>query len=77
MTGRKTKTKPPGRYRVVNPRGIPAGRHIIRTVRRGKEVGRWFEGDEYDGDSVEHWLERGFIVPIDGGQMEVSGDDEG
>ena len=65
---RKTAERPPGRYRVINPRGIPAGRFIIRERKGGKDTGRWFEGEEYDGDSVEHWLERGFIVPTDGGE---------
>lgn len=73
----KQKARPPGRYVVVNPRGIPKGRHIIREVGPGpahKEKGRWYEGDEYDGDSVEHWLARGFITPVDDGETEVSGD---
>ena len=76
MTAKRKKERPPGRYRVINPRGIPAGRHIIRAVRRGKETGRWFEGDDYDGDAVEHWLERGFIERVDGGVTEVDEDKE-
>ena len=60
-----------GRFRVINPRGIPKGRYIIRSGKR-----RYFEGNEYDGDSVEHWLERGFIEPMDGGVTEVSRDEE-
>lgn len=72
MTAKRKKERLPGRYRVINPRGIPAGHFIIRNVKHGKETGRWFEGDEYDGDSVEHWLQRGFIVPVDGGEAKVS-----
>ena len=53
--------KKTGPFVVINPRKIPKGRFIIREVVKGKEVGRWYAGDVYDGGKVEHWLERGFI----------------
>lgn len=77
MAKRKAKEKtqhPPGMLVVVNPRGIPRGRHIFRDVRGGKEVGRWYEGDVYEGSKAEHLLERGLIVLADGGEMEVKND---
>ena len=51
------KPAPKGPFTVINPRGVPEGRHIIRdgTV-------RFYEGDTYHGDNVEMWLERGFIT---------------
>lgn len=44
-------------YRVANPRGIPAGRYIIRAGER-----MWFEGDIYDGPVTERFVRDGFIV---------------
>lgn len=49
-----------GAYVVANPRGIPHGRHIIRTG----EV-RWYEGDRFDppkGCDVKRLERDGFIV---------------
>ena len=40
MSPRKPKTTTD--YRVMNPRGIPADRHILRHFKRP-----WFEGDPF------------------------------
>ena len=37
------KSKESAAYRVLNPRGIPEGRHILRN---GEQ--RWYEGDSFD-----------------------------
>ena len=37
------KSKEGGTYRVLNPRGIPKGRHILRCGER-----YWHEGDAFD-----------------------------
>lgn len=52
----KTKTTLQGSFVVLNPRSIPKGRFIIRDGNV-----RYFEGDTYNGDKADHWLERGFI----------------
>lgn len=52
-----TKRKP--RYVVANPRGIPAGRHILRVGER-----RWYEGDVYDGPVTERLVRDGFIREV-------------
>ena len=57
-----------GHFIVANPRGIPAGRHILRV---GDQ--RWYEGDVYDGPVDERLLRDGFLA---GDKDEVS-DDEG
>lgn len=49
------------RYVVGNPRGIPAGRHILQNADKSK---RWFEGDAYDGDVADWLIERGFLVEV-------------
>ncbi len=51
------KATPTGPFTVINPRGIPAKRFIIRDG----DV-RFYEGDTYTGANVEMWLERGFIT---------------
>lgn len=47
-------------YRVLNPRGIPKGRHILRVGDK-----RWYEGDEFDpprGIDLERFIVGGFIT---------------
>lgn len=44
-------------YIVANPRGIPAGRHILRVGDK-----RWYEGDRYDGPLSERLIKGGFVV---------------
>ena len=58
MPAAKT-AKKAGAYTVLNPRGIPKGRHILRV---GEE--RWYEGDRFDppkGCDVKRLLRDGFI----------------
>lgn len=47
---------------VANPRGIPAGRYILRNGER-----RWFEGDAYDGPVTDRLVADRFIVPSPAG----------
>ena len=58
-TKEKTKALPKGPFVVINPRGIPKGRFIIRD-----DDVRYFEGDTYAGEKVEMWLGRGFIKAV-------------
>lgn len=50
------------RYVVVNPRGIPKGRHIFRQGERA-----YFEGEEYDGKDHKEPLRRGFLEEVKDG----------
>ena len=53
------------KYIVANPRGIPAGTHIIGWLRHQHFL---FEGDEFvkpdylDQEPIDQWIERGFLV---------------
>lgn len=51
------------RWRVANPRGIPAGRHVLVT-RVGDEDCYWGEGDDYDGPVTDRLVDLGFIVRV-------------
>ena len=57
-----------GRYRVLNPRGLPKGTWIIRF--RNKKAGidaRWHEGDVFDpppGMDMERFLRDGFVEEV-------------
>lgn len=51
-------------YIVANPRGIPAGRHILSNADGTK---RWYEGEVYDGDIADWLIKRGFLVEVKGG----------
>ena len=57
MTTRKAETAK--RYRVANPRGLPAGKWVIRVGER-----RWFEGDEYDGPGTDRFVRDGFVEEV-------------
>lgn len=51
-------------YIVLNPRGIPKGRHIIRSGRA-----LFYEGDVIDAGQVGDaaaLVRRGFLRPVDG-----------
>ena len=52
-----------GHFLVANPRGIPAGRHILRIGNK-----RYFEGDVYDGPADERLVRDGFLVEVNDGQ---------
>ena len=54
---KETRVAPKPRYVIANPRGIPTGRHILRTGKR-----TWYEGDAYDGPVTERLVDGGFIV---------------
>ncbi len=49
---------PAGPFVVLNPRGIPEGRWIIRDG----DI-RYHEGDTYTGGKAAMWLERKMIGP--------------
>jgi hypothetical protein len=61
------------KYRVLNPRNLPAGAWIIRF---GSE--RWYEGDEFTppkGMGLERFLAQGFLKEVgDGKRKETDGD---
>ena len=60
MSPRKPKTTTA--YRVMNPRGIPAGRHILRHFKR-----LWFEGDDFtppEGCDMARLLRDGLIEEV-------------
>lgn len=48
-------------YVVRNPRGIPAGRHILQNSDRSRT---WFEGDVFDGEPAAWLIERGFLEEV-------------
>jgi len=60
------------KYIVANPRGIPAGTHIIGwhevVSDRLRHQHFLFEGDEFvkpdylDQEPIDQWIERGFLV---------------
>jgi hypothetical protein len=58
-----------GPYKVVNPRKIPEGIPVV-TIH---EVD-YYEGDIVKGVDVRDLVARGFLVPLDGGETEVSSD---
>jgi hypothetical protein len=68
MAGRKTATKEGGRYRVLNPRGLPAGAWIIRFKSKAAGVDeRWCEGDTLDppkGMDIKRFLRDGFVEEV-------------
>ena len=53
------KIQPSGSYIVANPRGIPAGRYIVRVGER-----RYFEGDAFEGVPPERFIRDGFVVEV-------------
>lgn len=61
------------KYRVLNPRGLPAGAWIIRF---GAE--RWCEGDDFApprGMGLDRFLAQGFLEEVgDGRRKEADGD---
>ncbi len=70
MPTKTTKAPPKGPFVVINPRGIPKGRHILTS-----NGVKYFEGDVYAGDSAEHLLGRGVIQvgsPPKGGKVPKS-----
>lgn len=68
--------KAPNGYKVANPRGIPAGRFIVRTT-RGGETTAFYEGDAIEPSDAfspqgwKSWIDGGFVVEVSDG---ASGD---
>jgi len=69
---------PTKKYRVLNPRGILAGRHILRMGDK-----RWYVGDVYEVPSggstkfdVKRLLDQGFIQPLGSGAFGAGAMDE-
>lgn len=56
--------EPTSVYVVRNPRGIPAGRHILQNSDRSRQ---WFEGDVFDGEPAAWLIERGFLEEVRNG----------
>ena len=46
-------------YIVANPRGLPAGKWIIRDGAK-----RYFEGDTYEGTPPARFLEQGYVKEV-------------
>ena len=46
-------------YIVANPRGLPAGKWIIRDGAR-----RYFEGDVFEGEPPRRFVAEGFVVEV-------------
>ena len=46
-------------YIVANPRGLPAGKWIIRDGQR-----RYFEGDTYEGTPPARFIEQGYVKEV-------------
>lgn len=57
----KAKAQPAPVYVVRNPRGIPAGRHVLRSADGSR---RWYEGDVFDGEPASWLIERGLIEEV-------------